>query len=60
MHAALSRLFKISAQVLVILVVPGGVVMVLVYQYRQFQKRRFAAKTPETGNDNAVPQSPSR
>lgn len=60
MHAALSRLFKISAQVLVILVVPGGVVMVLVYQYRQFQKRRFTAKNPENDNANAVPQSPSR
>lgn len=60
MHAALSRLFKISAQVLVILVVPGGVVMVLVYQYRQFQKRRFAANATETDNRNATPQSPSR
>lgn len=59
MHAALSRIFKISAQVLVILVVPGGVVMVLVYQYRQFQKRRFAAKAPETDNGNAQPQNPS-
>jgi hypothetical protein len=59
MHAALSRLFRISAQVLVILVVPGGVVMVLVYQYRRFQKRRIAGKNPTPEHGKAAEQSPS-
>lgn len=55
MHAALSRFLKISAQMLVILVVPGGVIMIIVYQYRRFQKRRI----PSTDRDMNPPQSPS-
>ena len=58
MHAALSRVLKISAQVLVILVVPGGIIMVIVYQYRRFQKRRTPI-VPATDRDITSPQSPS-
>ena len=59
MHAALSRLFRISAQVLVVLVVPGGIVMVLVYQYRRYKQRHSAATQADAAND-VRPQDSSR
>jgi hypothetical protein len=36
----LSTMFKVALQIAVVLVVPGGLPAVLIYQYRRLQKRR--------------------
>ncbi len=64
----LSLMIKIVVQVAIVVVVPGGLPAVLIYQYRRLQKRRQEAivrrqnpgrsPSPEENADHVIPESP--
>ncbi|HSD11948.1 MAG TPA: hypothetical protein VLC10_00170 [Patescibacteria group bacterium] len=64
MHV-LSTVFRVVVQIAIVIVVPGGLPAVLIYQYRRLQKRRRDASlplqpetTPENPDTQPFPESP--
>lgn len=63
----LSQVLKVVVQIAIVIIVPGGLPAVLVYQYRRLQQRRREAiafrsdgpkPAPEPVNQETLPESP--